>query len=232
MKQEYLSFFNLSELPFTKEIKTEDLISLPSVEKALKQAHMLIETRGIGIITGKSGTGKSCILRKLTSTLHKGLYKPLYICHSSVGVMEFYTHFANELGVEIVGRRAALFRSIKERIISLNKNNKIHPILIIDEADKLSTEVLGEIRLFTNFEYDSYNALTVILCGQDSLKAKFGLNILESLANSITVSIKVDSLSLEETQSYIEQRVSNAGNSSNLFTSNAKTLIHNASGGS
>ena len=169
MTKECLSFYNLTKVPFTKEIKTENLINLPSVERALMQANLLVETKGIGVITGKSGSGKSCILRLLTSNLNKGLYKPIYICHSSVGLMEFYTHFAKGMGLEVTGRRAALFRALKERIITLNKSSRIHPILIIDEADKLSIDILSELRLLTNFEYDSYNALTVILCGQESL---------------------------------------------------------------
>ena len=106
--------------------------------------------------------------------------------------MEFYTHFAKEMGLEVTGRRAALFRALKERIITLNKSSRIHPILIIDEAEKLNIDILSELRLLTNFEYDSYNALTVILCGQESLTQKFGLTILESLANSITVSVNIN----------------------------------------
>lgn len=135
------------------------------------------------------------------------------------------------MGIEAKGRRAALFRAIKDRIISLNKTSNIHPVLIIDKADKLSTEILSEIRLLTNFEYDSYNALTVILCGQESLEAKLGLSILESLANSITVSIMVGSLPKEETFSYIEQRVQAVGNNPTLFSKSAMNLIHEASGG-
>lgn len=135
------------------------------------------------------------------------------------------------MGLEAKGRRASLFRAIKDRIMSLNKTSNIHPVLIIDEADKLSTEILGEIRLLTNFEYDSYNALSVILCGQESIDAKLGLSILESLANSIAISISVGSLPKEETFSYIEQRVQTVGNNPALFTKNAMDLIHEASGG-
>lgn len=231
MQKECLSFYNLTEMPFSKEIGTESLINLPSVEKAVKQLKFLIDTKGIGVITGKSGSGKSCILRLLSQSLNPGLYQPVYICHSSVGLMEFYTHLANALGLEVSGRRAALFRALKERIITLNKTSRIHPVLIIDEADKLNIDILGELRLLTNFEYDSYNALTILLCGQESLNAKFGLSILESLANSITVSVNIDTLPEEETFTYIEQRVQEVGNNPTLFTKNAMSLIHNASGG-
>ena len=95
----------------------------------------------------------------------------------------------------------------------------------------LCTEILQEIRLLTNFEIDSYNALTVLLCGQETLTRKFGLSILESLANSITFTIKLVNLAKEESFSYIEQRINQVGTSSTLFTKNALALTHQAAGG-
>ncbi len=61
--KEMLSYFGLAALPFTKEIPTEQLSLLPSVEKHLAAAQLLIDTRGTGVLVGKSGTGKSCLLR-------------------------------------------------------------------------------------------------------------------------------------------------------------------------
>ncbi|MCD6122320.1 MAG: AAA family ATPase [Spirochaetales bacterium] len=229
--KEMLSYYNLEKPPFTKEIKTADLQRLPTTEKAINSARLLVETKGIGVMTGKSGTGKSCILRMLKNDLNPGLYKVMYLWHTSIGILEFYTHLCAELGLEPRLRRAVMFRMIHERILSLNKSHHIHPVLLIDEAHLLNNDILKEIRLLTNFEIDSVNALTVLLCGQENLNMKFGLSTLEPLANSITVNIHVESLKKEESFSYIEQRVSCAGSSTALFTKNAITFIHEASGG-
>jgi type II secretory pathway predicted ATPase ExeA len=231
MTKEMLSFFNLSQLPFTKEIKTDQLHLLPSVEKALSSVRLLVEVKGIGVMTGKSGCGKSCVLRLLKGQLNPALYKIIYICHSSIGVHEFYTHLASALGIPPRGRRAAIFRDIKERISFLNKSEKIHPVLLLDEAHLLSYDILQEIRLLTNFEIDSFNALTVCLCGQETLTQKFGLTFLESLVNSISITIQIDNLPKEETFSFIEKRINDCGNSSSLYTKGALTLIHQASAG-
>ena len=75
----------------------------------------------------------------------------------------------------------------------------------------LSNEILKELRLLANFEVDSVNAMTILLCGQESLLQKFGLSILESLANSITISVSTDGLPKEETFSYVEQRITACG---------------------
>jgi len=120
---------------------------------------------------------------------------------------------------------------IQDRVLSLNRSNRIHPVLLIDEAQYLSNAILQEIRLLTNFEIDSYNALTVLICGREELTLRFGLSILEPLANSITITIHLDGLAKEESFSYIETRISQCGNTDSVFTKNALELTHQASGG-
>ncbi|MFX0208900.1 MAG: ExeA family protein [Candidatus Hodarchaeota archaeon] len=229
--KDMLSYFNLTAHPFTKEISERELIMLPSFEKAFTTTQLLVETRGIGLMVGQSGTGKSCVLRMLRNQLNPGLYKVLYLCHTSVGVLEFYTHLCASLGLVHSNRRAPMFRSIKEHILELNRSDRIHPIFLIDEAHFLNNDILRELRLLTNFDIDSFNALTILLCGQESLKNKLALSILEPLANSITISIKIKSLPREETFSYVEERIKRCGNSSHLFTKNALDLIHQSSRG-
>jgi len=229
--KEMLSYFGLTALPFSKEIPTEHLHLLPSVEKHLAAAQLLVDTHGIGVILGKSGSGKSCLLRLLASRLPPGLYKPLYLCHTSVGIVEFYTHLSSLFGLSPCYRRASMFRDLKEHILSMNSPRHVHPVLLIDEAHMLNNEILAEIRLLTNFHFDSLNALTVVLCGAENLSLRFGLSALEALANSITITITVESLSPEESISYIENRLTSCGARAPLFTKNALTLIHQASAG-
>ena len=155
MNKELLSHFNLSALPFTKEISVENLLHLPTIEKAVGTARLLVETRGIGVLIGESGAGKSCIIRLLESELNPGLNKLIYLCHSSIGILEFYSHLCAGFGLEAKRMRASMFRSVKERILSLNRSSGIHPVLVIDDAHMLCTEILQEIRLLTNFEIDS-----------------------------------------------------------------------------
>lgn len=229
--REMLSYFGLTALPFTKEIPTELLQLLPSVQRNLTAAELLVHTRGIGAITGKAGTGKSCLLRLLAERLPPGLYRSFYLCHSSIGIVEFYSHLSALLGLEPHYRRARMFRDIKDHVLTMNTTAHVHPVLLIDEAHLLNNDILAELRLLTNFHIDSLNALTVILCGSETLTRKFGLSILEALATSITITISVDSLSVEESLSYLESRMSACGAKTPVFTKNALTLIHQASGG-
>lgn len=232
MKQkDILSFFNLEGHPFSKEIKTQDLACLPTLEKAQQELELLLETRGIGLFTGPSGSGKSSLIRKIASEMNPGLYRPFYICHTSLGTAEFYQGFAAALGLTPKGRRNTAFRSIRDFIIDLNDQQRIHPVIIIDEAHQLSSDTLKEFRMLTNFDYDSKNACTLILCGHCELRQKLSLNVFTSLANAITYSIRLDALPAEETCSYIEHGVMMKKGNSGLFTPNAMKLIHDFSGG-
>lgn len=229
--RETLAHFNLSSDPFTREIKTAKLKKLPGVNDALGQLQILFDTKGFGILTGQSGAGKTCILRMATDGLNPGTYQPHYICHTSVGIQEFYTHMCNSFGLEPSGRRAAMFKSLHEHIFTMYRTTNLHPVLIIDEADKLSTDILQELRLIANFNYDSINAITILLCGQEPLIQKLGLSSLESLANSISVTVRIKSLKKEETFSYIEQRISDVSTGGSLFSKASMNLIHDASNG-
>lgn len=229
--REILAQFNLSHEPFTREIKTDKLKKLPGVITALEQLQILFDTKGFGILTGQSGSGKTCILRMAVDSLNPGMFKPYYICHTSVGIQEFYTHLCNTFGLEPAGRRAPMFKRIHEHILNMHRTTNIHPILVIDEADKLSTDILQELRLISNFNYDSLNAITILLCGQEPLIQKLGLSSLESLANSISVTVRVKSLNKEETFSYIEQRINDVSTGATLFSKASMTLIHDASNG-
>jgi type II secretory pathway predicted ATPase ExeA len=230
--KEFLIFFQFTCLPFSKEIHENDLLLGENLEKSYKMLKLLIETKGIGIMTGRPGTGKSQLVRKLIKELHPHLYKPIYICHTSVATTEFYTHICAALGLEAPGRKANMFRTIKENIEQMNKSNRIHPVLIIDEANYLCNDILKEIRLLTNFQIDSYNGLTVLLCGQEDLNARFGFKLLEALASAITINVKINPLTQDETYAYVEHRIQKAREIKEpVFTTNALKLIHEASGG-
>lgn len=228
---ELLSFFNMQTDPFSRDIDTEHLLRLPSIVDALTGLDFFCARRGIGILSGKSGCGKSCLLRILSGTLPTGLYRPVYLCHASVSLGEFYSHIAVSFNLQPGGRRATLFRAIKDHVTQLSRTEKIHPILIIDEAHALSNSILAELRQLANFYYDSETCLSILLSGQDELLHRLRLSFLEPLANSITTTVIVKPLSQEETASYLEERLKQAGARPDIFTPPAVRAIHNIAHG-
>jgi len=218
MLQELLSFYNMQFDPFGREIDAERLLKLPAVDEALTHLGFFCQRRGIGLLVGKSGSGKSCLLRLLLAGLPAGRYCPVYLCHSTVSLSEFYGHLAGAFNLSPKGRRAALFRAVKEQAVQLHRSGKTHPLLIVDEAHCLSNEILVELRQLLNFQYDSETCMSVLLCGQEELLARLKLSILEPLANSVTTTVVVQGLSPEETASYIEERLRQAGARPDIFS--------------
>lgn len=90
---------------------------------------------------------------------------------------------------------------------------------------------LAEIRLLTNFHIDSFNALMMMLCGAETFSLRFGLSVLEALANSITVTFPFEGPPPKESISFIEGRPSACGARSPLFTKNPLTLMDQGEGG-
>lgn len=154
-----LSCFGMSGDPFPHDLDPSRLLRLPGIEDSLSSLGFFCERRGIGVLVGKSGLGKSCLVRLLVSTLPVGLYRPVYLCHSTVSVTEFYGHLASALNLPVRSRLASLFRAIQDHVLQLSRSNKIHPILIIDEAQCLSNGILVELRQLLNFQYDSETLL-------------------------------------------------------------------------
>jgi type II secretory pathway predicted ATPase ExeA len=230
-QQEILSYFNLERHPFSREIQTPEVLMLPPFQTALTSLSLLFDTRGIGLFTGPSGSGKSTVLRKAASELNPGLFTPYYISHTSLATAEFYQELALAMGLSASGRRVHVFRRIKDFIVSKNRGERNHPVLFIDEAHALSADSLKELRMLLNFDYDSKHMCTIVLCGHEDLKAKLGLNVFSSLANSITYSISLSPLRAEDSMQYIEQRISACGGSPGLITKAAMNLIHDASSG-
>jgi type II secretory pathway predicted ATPase ExeA len=226
-----LSYFSMTSDPFSRDLDHSRLLRLPGIEESLGSLSFFCERRGIGVLVGKSGSGKSCLVRLLVSTLPAGLYKPVYLCHSTVSLSEFYSHLAAAFDLQPRGRRAALFRAVQDHVLALHRSNKIHPVLIIDEAHCLSNDILIELRQLLNFQYDSETCMSIILCGQEELLARLRLSFLESLANSVTTTVVMKPLTPDETASYLEERLKHVGARADLFSQPAVRALHNASHG-
>jgi type II secretory pathway predicted ATPase ExeA len=226
-----LSYFGMNADPFARDIDPSRLLRLPGIEESLSSLAFFCERRGIGVLVGKSGSGKSCLLRLLVAGLPVGLFKPVYLCHSTVSLSEFYGCLASAFSLQPRGRRAALFRAVQDHVLALHRSNKIHPVLIIDEAHCLSNDILIELRQLLNFQYDSETCMSILLCAQEELLARLRLSFLESLANSVTTTVVMKPLTPEETASYLEERLKHVGARADLFSPPAVRALHNVSHG-
>ena len=227
----YRTHFGLTHYPFERTLQPDELFaSAASREAAARLAH-LVELRGIGLVTGEVGCGKTTACRQLAAGLHPGLHKLFYVTLSTGNVMDLYKSIAWQLGLPVERNRAAAYRAIHSEVCRLSGECRIHPVLVIDEAHHLRNDVLEDLRLLTNYAMDSEPRLCLLLVGLTELRRRLTMAAHESLAQRIVVRLHLGGLSRAELPEYLDHRLRLAGTASALFEPPAVEALYQASHG-
>jgi type II secretory pathway predicted ATPase ExeA len=227
----YRKHFALTRHPFDKDLAADDLFASASLAELSARLKHLVDMRGIGLVTGDSGSGKTTTCRHLVAGLHAGLYRVLYVSLTTGNVMDLYKSIAWELGLPTERNRAALFKQIRTEVSRLCAENRLRPLLIIDEAHHLRTDLLEDLRLLTNYAMDSENRLTLLLVGHPELRRRMSMAALDALAQRIVVRANVRGLMRDEMGPYLAHRLRLAGCELPLFEPATVEAIYQASTG-
>jgi type II secretory pathway predicted ATPase ExeA len=227
----YRSHFGLSRHPFAKDIPADELfVAQAQRELEVRFCH-LINLRGIGLFTGDSGSGKTTVGRKVVASLHSGLHRVFYVPNSTGNVMDLYKSIAWEMGLPTERSRAALYRAIRTEVTRLDVEAHLQPLLVIDEAHHLRSDVLEELRLLTNYDMDSQNRLCLVFVGHSELRRRVGMAVHEALNQRIIVRHHLGGLLRDELPLYLAHLLRRAGTELPLFESAAVEAIYQASAG-
>jgi type II secretory pathway predicted ATPase ExeA len=227
----YLKHFGLLGYPFGTDIAPEEMyVSSAMGELATRLAH-LVEMSGVGLVTGDSGSGKSSACRAMAAKLHSGLYKVFYVPLSTGNPMDLYKSIAWEMGLPTERSRAALYRQIRGEVTRLCTEARTRPILILDEAHGLRSDVLEEMRLLTNYAMDSQNRLCLLFCGQTELRRRVGMAVHEALNQRVVVRYHLPPLASDEVVQYLAHLLRRAGTELPLFEPAALEAIFQATQG-
>jgi type II secretory pathway predicted ATPase ExeA len=223
--------FGLTRDPFAKEIASEELFVSTGAKELHARLGHLIELRGIGLATGESGSGKTSAARKMVDSLHKGLYRALYVPLSTGNVMDMYKTIAWELGLPTERSRAALYRQIRTEVTRLAVDARTRPVLVVDEAHHLRSDVLEDLRLLTNYQMDGENRLTLLLLGQPELRRRVNMAVHEALNQRIVVRYHLGGMTREEVGPYLAHLLHLAGTELPLFEPQAVEALFQATQG-
>lgn len=147
----YTTYFGMKKNPFKKDIDLKDTYEFNDFKEVQGRLNYLLNTKGIGIITGAAGKGKTYSIRYFTEHLNKNLYKVAYLQLSTLTVMDFYKGLCKELGIEPLNKKIDMFKQIQERIRNLAVDRKIMPVIVCDEAQYLRTDILNDLKMLLNF---------------------------------------------------------------------------------
>jgi general secretion pathway protein A len=232
VKKVYAEFYGLRELPFALTPDPRFIYFTPSHTEVMANLHYGVESgKGLIVVTGEVGTGKTTILRWMMQRLDRTVLVA-YIFNPRLSVSEFYQHIATLLDVQKWETKSELLMELGRSLESRHVRG-LRTVLIIDEAQGLSPHVLEEIRLLSNFESDNAKQLQIVLTGQPELRDVLNNPDLRQLKQRIALRCIIKALpSVEETERYITSRLLVAGaERTDIFSPAAIDYIFRCSAG-
>ncbi len=230
----YTSFFGLNEKPFSITPDPRYLFMSERHGEAL--AHLVYgvtESGGFVQLTGEVGTGKTTLVRTLLQNRLPDNADVAVVLNPQISVKEFLATIVEELSVESdvdTDSIKSMTDALNAYLLSAHAEGR-RVILIVDEAQNLSPNVLEQVRLLTNLETAKQKLLQIILIGQPELRELLARNDLRQLAQRITGRYHLEPLSKKETEAYIRHRLQVAGALSDIFDAAAVRKVFQLSQG-
>jgi type II secretory pathway predicted ATPase ExeA len=227
----FKQFFGLKFNPFSKECELQNVFYGEDLKELSSRLNYIKKNRGIFLLIGEPGVGKTTSLRRFSNELNPGIYKFFYSTLSTVTVMDFYRSILIEIGEIPSHKKITMFKQIQSSIINLYYEQKATPVFVLDEIQLVSSSILEDLRLLFNFKMDSENPFVLILCGQSMIRNKLHLSINSPLRQRISLKYTMKGLLKNELPEYIHSRLKFAGLNDNIFNESSMAAIFSISKG-
>ncbi len=229
----YLDFFGFQKKPFESVPDPDFFYESPIHREALAAITYAVDNdKGIIVVTGGVGTGKTTIARYYMKTLSSNVHG-IYVDYPFESLYALMRFLALNVGLrkdEIPDTVIELSARLKDKLLELSES-KGKVVLIIDESQHLSRECLEYIRLLSNLSYDNERLINIVLIGQNELLEKLNSKELRQLKQRVSVWVTISPFNMEQTYNYIKHRILLAGSYDNPFTSGALKFIYRKSNG-
>jgi general secretion pathway protein A len=204
--------FGLKENPFRSSQDGRYFFVGRSYETAFAELMFGIESRGgLLVLAGEPGTGKTMLLRRLLQWLGQRKSSSAYIFHSHLNTTGLFGFIAKGFGIAIESTKKSELLAAIQKWLQSRQSEGDSPVIVIDEAQALSTRALSELCLLLNLENSSGKLVQIVLAGQPALEERLRQPELRQLRQRIAVRCRIPLLTLEETEEYLEARLKGAG---------------------
>lgn len=229
----YQSFYGFKEMPFNITPDPKFLYLSPTHQEALQHLKFGIqEKKGFIVLVGEVGCGKTTLCRRFLNEIDASHFDTALILNPRVTETQMLKAILTELGETKLARSQVDLVAQMNRVLLTRIDAGRDIVLIIDEAQNLSFDVLEQIRLLSNLETDKQKLLQIVLMGQPELKEILAREELRQLRQRILVHYELHPLSASDVDHYVHHRLSLAGgNGRPKFTRWALRSIHRGSGG-
>lgn len=224
----YKAFYKLKDNPFRLTPDPEYIYLSAQHREALSGlVHSVCTRAGLTTLIGEAGTGKTTLLCTLVQFLEKRGFLTAVFTNSTLTREEFYDALLSKLHIECASSLKSRQLIALERTLRQRQAEGRRTVLIVDEAQRLSLEILEEIRLLLNIETAHYKLLNIIVTGQPELAETLGRSEMRQLKQRVSCLCRLQPLSLQEVREYVNHRLIQAGLvEQGLFSEQAMTLIY------
>jgi general secretion pathway protein A len=225
---DYLEHYGLKEQPFTNSINNRFYYNGSQHGEALLRLRYAVNTmKGLAVLLGGIGTGKTTLARRMLDELGDEEYESalLVIVHSSITAEWLLKKIAMQLGVEEIPEdKVDLLGKVYHRLIEINESGK-KAVVLIDEAQMLnSREIMEAFRGLLNLEASGGKLVSFVFFGLPELDDVLSLD--EPLKQRVAVKYRLKSFTPETTEEYVKHRLHIAGNDNGIFTHEAIETVH------
>jgi type II secretory pathway predicted ATPase ExeA len=228
----YRSFFGIRDLPFGSSPDPRFLYVMPQVRETLACLQYGIAARkGFVVMTGEVGTGKTTLLKTVLSTFSKGRVSTAFVFNPLLDVLDFLEFVLTDFGIPPTARtKSGMLIQLNRWLVERYREHGVC-VIVVDEAQNLSWELLEEIRLLTNLETSSEKLVQIVLSGQPELEEKLRNPCVRQLRQRVSLWCKTRALGAEETEAYINERLHIAGATEQVIAPEAVKIVHTYSKG-
>lgn len=197
-------FHGFTSTPFSKSVGTSDMFMHKSLKELIKRFEYIKENRGIMVLVGDPGLGKTTALRYFMNSLNTQSFFCVYIPLSTVSINDFYRQINEKLQGDHAYFKAHVYKAIQNRIIDSALNKNIIPVIIFDEAHLLKEQNIRELQILTNFKCDTLDPAIIVLAGQDTLLGKLKKPSINSFYQRVALKYRLISLDKQEIIDYVK----------------------------
>lgn len=226
----YLQYFGLKHDPLGKNI--HELVAHEQYNSLKNKLDWLLQTKGIGLVVGDTGTGKTTAIRKWTENLNPMAYKIIYQSDNHFRAFDIYCQLADNLGLEKYHRYCKLWRVLKQELLTLHDDKQLIPVWILDEAHLLPANFLVQLPAFLNFSFDTRDIIIIILIGLPQLSATIKRSIYSALNSRILFNFHWQPLEdFKSFSSFVSTAFQLAGKQETIVSQSGLKIIHLAAKG-
>jgi type II secretory pathway predicted ATPase ExeA len=225
------AYFGFTRVPFGRDLPPASLFRSGAHQEAVARLTWLIEQRGLGILTGEVGAGKTVAARATTAALEPSRFQVVYFPNPTAGSIGLLTILVSALGGQPCFHRFKLLPQAADALATAEAERGRRLVLIVDEAHLMAPQHMEDLRMLLSAEMDSRAAAAMLLIGQPTLRRRLRQAVYAALDQRVTLRVHLDGMSLEETIAYLRHHLELAGRKDTLFSDDAAAVIQQASKG-